>query len=30
VGVLAGLVQIVAGGPNRRRDGMAEPAYATG
>jgi predicted MFS family arabinose efflux permease len=30
VGVLAGLVQIVAGGPNRRRGGMAEPAYAAG
>ncbi|HST76513.1 MAG TPA: hypothetical protein VLJ20_14150, partial [Acetobacteraceae bacterium] len=31
VGVLAGAVQILAGGPRRRRDGgMAEPAYATG
>jgi MFS family permease len=30
VGVLAGAVQILAGGPNRRRGGMAEPAYATG
>lgn len=30
IGVVAGTVQIVAGGPNRRRDGgVARPAYAT-
>ncbi len=30
VGVVAGAVQILAGGPNRRRDGMARTAFATG